>query len=147
MDCTLSTPNSASYLVNDSTVYKNYKFFSYTPIPLSFLLTSQVTASDEMTIAVYNYNSLERITSIDAHSDYIRQLAVHPGLPQILSCSDDMSVKLWNWEKNWVCERVFEGHSHYVMAVAWNPKDAGIFATGSLDRTVKVWGSTGGGGY
>jgi WD40 repeat protein len=35
--------------------------------------------------------------------------------------------------------QVFEGHSHYVMQVALNPKDPSTFATASLDRTVKVW--------
>ena len=35
--------------------------------------------------------------------------------------------------------QVFEGHSHYVMALAINPKDPHTFATASLDRTVKVW--------
>ena len=34
----------------------------------------------------------------------------------------------------------YEGHSHYVMMVAFNPKDANTFASASLDRTIKVWG-------
>ena len=34
----------------------------------------------------------------------------------------------------------FEGHSHYVMMVAFNPKDTNTFASASLDRTIKVWG-------
>ena len=33
---------------------------------------------------------------------------------------------------------MFEGHSHYVMQVALNPKDTNTFASASLDRTVKV---------
>lgn len=51
---------------------------------------------------------------------------------------DDMSIKLWNWEKNWACQQVFEGHTHYVMQIVINPKDNNTFATASLDRTVKV---------
>lgn len=27
-----------------------------------------------------------------------------------------------SWEKNWQCIRVFEGHSHYVMQICFNPK-------------------------
>ena len=49
-----------------------------------------------------------------------------------------MSIKLWNWEKNWACQQVFEGHTHYVMQIVINPKDNNTFATASLDRTVKV---------
>ncbi len=33
---------------------------------------------------------------------------------------------------------MFEGHSHYVMQVVFNPKDTNTFASASLDRTVKV---------
>lgn len=50
-----------------------------------------------------------------------------------------MLIKLWNWEKAWTCQQVFEGHSHYVMQIAINPKDNNTFASASLDRTLKVW--------
>jgi len=52
--------------------------------------------------------------------------------------SDDMLIKLWDWEKKWVCTQVFEGHAHYVMQIVINPKDNNTFASCSLDRTVKV---------
>jgi coatomer subunit beta' len=50
-----------------------------------------------------------------------------------------MTVRLWDWEKGWKCVQVFEGHSHYVMGMAINPKDTNTFATACLDRTVKIW--------
>lgn len=50
-----------------------------------------------------------------------------------------MLIKLWNWEKGWIAQQVFEGHTHYVMQVVFNPKDNNTFASASLDRTVKVW--------
>ena len=50
-----------------------------------------------------------------------------------------MLIKLWNWEKGWICQQVFEGHTHYVMEVRINPKDNNTFASASLDKTVKVW--------
>ena len=33
--------------------------------------------------------------------DYIRSLAVHETLPYVLTSSDDMTVKLWDWSKGW----------------------------------------------
>ena len=33
----------------------------------------------------------------------------------------------------------FEGHSHYVMQVVFNPKDTNTFASCSLDHQIKVW--------
>jgi WD40 repeat protein len=38
-------------------------------------------------------------------------------LPYVLTSSDDMLIKLWDWDKGWACVQVFEGHSHYVMQV------------------------------
>ncbi|KAF7846462.1 hypothetical protein BT93_L4303 [Corymbia citriodora subsp. variegata] len=50
-----------------------------------------------------------------------------------------MTIKLWDWDKGWKCVQVFEGHSHYVMGLAINPKDTNTFASACLDRTVKIW--------
>lgn len=98
-----------------------------------------ITGSDDMTIRVFNYNTLERVHNFEAHSDYIRSIAVHPTQPYVLTSSDDMLIKLWDWEKKWACNQVFEGHTHYVMQIVINPKDNNTFASASLDRTVKVW--------
>lgn len=98
-----------------------------------------VSGSDDMQLRVFNYNTLEKVHSFEAHSDYVRCIAVHPSQPLLLTCSDDMLIKLWNWEKMWANQRVFDGHTHYVMQVVFNPKDNNTFASASLDRTVKVW--------
>jgi coatomer subunit beta' len=98
-----------------------------------------LSGSDDMQLRVFNYNTLERVQQFEAHSDYIRCIAVHTSQSFVLTSSDDMFIKLWNWEKGWTCTQVFEGHTHYVMQVAFNPKDNNTFASASLDRTVKVW--------
>lgn len=98
-----------------------------------------VTAADDKLIRVYNYDTMEKIKEYEAHTDFIRSVTVHPTLPYLLSCSDDKVIKLWDWEKDWQCTRVFEGHSHYVMQVAFNPKDTNSFASASLDGTIKIW--------
>lgn len=97
-----------------------------------------VCASDDKFIRVYNYNTTEKVKEFEAHEDYIRSVSVHPTLPYVLSSSDDKLIKLWDWEKDWECTRIFNGHSHYVMQVAFNPKDLNTFASASLDCTIKV---------
>mmetsp|Transcript_8101 Transcript_8101/g.20120 ORF Transcript_8101/g.20120 Transcript_8101/m.20120 type:complete len:232 (-) Transcript_8101:2508-3203(-) len=99
-----------------------------------------ICASDDMRLRLYNYNTMEKVKDMEAHADYIRFVEIHPTLPYILSSSDDMSIKLWNWEQNWDCTSSFEGHAHYVMMCKFNPKDTNTFASASLDRTIKVWG-------
>ncbi|PRP87029.1 coatomer protein complex, subunit beta 2 (beta prime) [Planoprotostelium fungivorum] len=117
------------------------KTFEVTDLPAKFISRKQwiVAGSDDMMIRVYNYNTMERIKAIEAHSDYIRCVVVHPTQPYVLSCSDDMFIKLWDWEKGWTCTQVFEGHAHYVMMLVINPKDTNTFASASLDHTIKVW--------
>ncbi|XP_021829143.1 coatomer subunit beta'-2-like [Prunus avium] len=83
-------------------------------------------------------SSPAKIKEYEAHTDFIRSVAVHPTLPYLLSCSDDKVIKLWDWEKDWSCTQIFEGHSHYVMQVAFNLKDPNTFAS-SLDGTIKIW--------
>jgi coatomer subunit beta' len=34
---------------------------------------------------------------------------------------------------------MYEGHTHYIMNLAFNRKDANTFASACLDRTVKMW--------
>ena len=92
-----------------------------------------------MQLRVFNYNTQERIAQFEGHQDYVRYLEVHPSQPYILTSSDDMQVKLWDWEKSWACMQTYEGHAHYVMMVRINPKDTNTFVTASLDRSVKVW--------
>lgn len=98
-----------------------------------------VTGADDLVMRIYNYNTGEKVAHFEGHADYIRCFAVHPTRPFVLSASDDMTVKLWDWERGWRCVSTFEGHAHYVMAVVFNPKDNNTFATASLDTTIKVW--------
>ncbi|CAL9117847.1 unnamed protein product [Musa textilis] len=120
------------------------KSFEVTELPVrsaKFIARKQwvVAGADDMFIRVYNYNTMDKIKVFEAHTDYIRCVAVHPTLPYVLSSSDDMLIKLWDWDKGWMCTQIFEGHSHYVMQVTFNPKDTNTFASASLDRTVKIW--------
>jgi WD40 repeat protein len=119
------------------------KSFEASPLPVrcgAFIARKSwiVAGCDDMHLRVYNYNTLDKVHAWEAHQDYIRSVAVHPTQPFLLSSSDDMLIKLWDWEKGWQCTRVFEGHSHYVMQICFNPKDPNVFASASLDRSIKV---------
>ncbi|CAD6961867.1 unnamed protein product, partial [Tilletia caries] len=95
-----------------------------------------VAGSDDFFFRCSNYNTHEKVTAFEAHPDYIRSMAVHPTASLLLTGSDDMTIKLWAWDKNW---RHVQGHPHSIMNLAFNPKDSNTFASSCLDRTVKVW--------
>ncbi|KAI4527169.1 Coatomer, beta' subunit [Schizophyllum commune Loenen D] len=98
-----------------------------------------VAGSDDFQLRVFNYNTHEKVTAFEAHPDYIRCLTVHPTASIVLTGSDDMTIKAWDWEKGWKNVQVYEGHTHYIMNLAFNPKDSNTFASACLDRTVKMW--------
>lgn len=62
-----------------------------------------VSGSDDFQLRVFNISTGEKITSFEAHPDYIRCMAVHPSLSLVLTGSDDMTIKCWDWEKGWRC--------------------------------------------
>ena len=65
-----------------------------------------VTGADDCHIRVFNVHTLARERAWEAHADYIRAVAPHPTLPLLLSASDDMTVKAWDWERGWACTQV-----------------------------------------
>uniref|UniRef100_A0A8C5EMY7 Beta'-coat protein n=1 Tax=Gouania willdenowi TaxID=441366 RepID=A0A8C5EMY7_GOUWI len=91
------------------------------------------------TVVVWNHES--KVTVFDLHMHHITHLGYC-----VCSCvflcvfSDDMLIKLWDWEKKWVCSQVFEGHSHYVMQIVINPKDNNQLKHGFTSTFVlQVW--------
>lgn len=92
--------------------HHTYTYFTYYFLPTSIHFEVRdskfipkkswiVCGVDDGMISVYNVNTCEKVTSFEAHNDYIRAIAVHPTLPLILSSSDDCKIKLWDWEKDW----------------------------------------------
>jgi len=59
----------------------NWQLFHGDVMPL------YIDVQDDMHIRVYNYNTLERVHQFEAHSDYIRSIAVHPTQTFILTSS------------------------------------------------------------
>jgi coatomer subunit beta' len=97
-----------------------------------------VTGSDDLQVRFFNYNTLEKIKTIEAHTDYIRSVIVHPTLSYVFSTSDDTTIKMWDWDSNFNLAKSFEDHQHYVMTIAVNPRDPNTFASASMDKLIKV---------
>jgi coatomer subunit beta' len=98
-----------------------------------------LVGSDDAFVYVFDHRTMEKIKAFKAHVDFIRWIEVHPTLPCFLSASDDMTIKLWNWDLNFDCQQVFKGHAHYVMQVKINPTNTNTFASAALDTGVKLW--------
>ncbi|VAH55597.1 unnamed protein product [Triticum turgidum subsp. durum] len=98
-----------------------------------------VVGDEDGYIHVHDCMTMKRVKEFKAHGCAVTSFAVHPTQPFVLSASRDQLIKLWNWEKGWVCIRTFTGHSARVNQVKFNPHDNNTFASASGDGTVKIW--------
>ncbi|KAJ9583889.1 hypothetical protein L9F63_021766 [Diploptera punctata] len=95
-------------------------------------------------ICFHNQQSLfvsEMYFTFLGHLDYIRTTVFHHKYPWILSCSDDQTIRIWNWQSR-NCISILTGHTHYVMCAQFHPTDD-IVVSASLDQTVRVWDISG----
>jgi coatomer subunit beta' len=85
---------------------------------------------------------MEKVKEVEAHSDFIRSLIVHPTEPICITSADDGTIKIWDYDKNFTLVRSLEEHKNFVMKIALNPKDPSMFASGSMDKKIKLWSIT-----
>jgi coatomer subunit beta' len=85
---------------------------------------------------------MEKVKTVEAHADFIRAIIVHPTEPYVITSSDDAKIKIWNYEKDFYLVRTLDEHKHFVMALAFNPKDLTKFGSTSMDKTIKIWNLT-----
>ncbi len=103
--------------------------------------------SQEHLIGIWDCGAGTQHAIYDEHSDTVWALAWSPDRSELASASNDGTVRLWLVE--WVAggprlkqppERVLEGHTGPVKAVAFHPiLSEKRLATGSDDRTIRLW--------
>uniref|UniRef100_K3ZL45 Uncharacterized protein n=1 Tax=Setaria italica TaxID=4555 RepID=K3ZL45_SETIT len=93
-------------------------------------------------IHVYDYTTKDMVIKLRAHrGNDVSWLAVHATYPFLLSSSggNQSSIRLWNWDEDWVCTRTFDGHTRGVQRIMFNPRNINSFASVSDDDTIKIW--------
>jgi coatomer subunit beta' len=99
-----------------------------------------VFTGDDKKIRAFNYNTQEKIFEIEEHSDFVRDLLYIEKLDTLVSCSDDHSIITFKIQARSLQKiNHLKEHKHFVMCVAGNPKESQVFASASLDGTLKLW--------
>ena len=99
-----------------------------------------VVAGDDMKIRGFNYNTQEKLFEVEQHKDFIRDLLYIEATDTLVSCSDDYSMIVWDIRTRTIEKKaLLKEHKHFVMGMSANPKDSSVFASASLDKTVKLW--------
>ena len=106
-----------------------------------------VTGDDEGKIR-YFQSSLAQVQQYAAHYRdegpdglpqlaIVRELCMSPTDAKLASCSDDATVKIWDFE-NCVCERTLKSLGSEVKTVQWHPSK-GLIASGGKDNHLRLW--------
>jgi WD40 repeat protein len=77
------------------------------------------------------------IRAVDAHTGWIRAVAVSPDEKTVASCGNDQMIRLWS-ASDGKHLKTLEGHTSHVYNIAFHP-DGTHLISGDLKGSVKVW--------
>ena len=89
------------------------------------------------TITIRDVTDLSIVNQFRAHDGTVRSIAFHPSKPIIASCSNDYSVKIWNYQTGENL-RTFLGPSRYPSQVDFSA-DGHMIGVSSNDKTTRFW--------
>nr|GEV03232.1 coatomer subunit beta'-3-like [Tanacetum cinerariifolium] len=55
-----------------------------------------VAGADDMHIRLYNYNTMDKVKTLEAHTHNVSAVCFHPELPIILTGSEDGTLRIWH---------------------------------------------------
>ncbi|KAH8927891.1 dynein regulator [Atractiella rhizophila] len=116
-----------------------------------------VSASRDKTIRIWELSTGHCIKTIQGHDDWIRCVAPSIDGSRIVSCSNDQTAKMFSLPGG-ENRLEFRGHDHVIEVCVFAPANcnaairelsgleilASFVATGSRDKTIKLWDTTSG---
>ncbi len=57
---------------------------------------------------------------------------------KIVSCSADLTIKIWDMQNEYQCVKTLFGHDHNISCVVFHPSGDTIVSC-SRDKTIKFW--------
>ncbi|KZP08047.1 WD40 repeat-like protein [Athelia psychrophila] len=107
--------------------------------PRGSLIKQQYTRASQNTLMVEsgmheNWPALQQV----GHTAQVRSVAFAPDGLHIVSCSFDLTIRVWDAKTGTLTARPFKGHTKPVLSVAFSPDSLSI-VSGSEDRTIRIW--------
>jgi len=96
-----------------------------------------MASADNIGVIKYWQNNMNNLKEFEGHSECIRDLSFCCTDAKFTSCSDDGSIKVWDFEKC-IAESTMTGHGSDVRCCDWHPHNS-LIASGSKDYLIKLW--------
>ncbi|OUL20632.1 hypothetical protein BV372_32705 [Nostoc sp. T09] len=113
-------------------------------LAIAFVDDSNILASCSIdcTIRLWDISTQQCLKTLQGHNNSVNAIAANPQGTQLASGADDFSLRLWDVASG-ECFRVIQGRNNWIKAIAYHPIFPDMIATGSEDRTVRLWTSDG----
>ncbi|KAI6789075.1 hypothetical protein KC361_g8710 [Hortaea werneckii] len=99
--------------------------------------TRLASASDDMTIKIWDARNSDCSQTLEGHSDSVSSVVFSHDSTRLASGSDDKTIKIWD-ARNGDCLQTLQGHSDWVRSVVFS-HDSTRLAWASYDRTIRIW--------
>ena len=91
-------------------------------------------------VRLWDVGTGKELKKLEGHSGYVLCVEWAPDGSQLVSGGEYGEIKLWS--PTGECLNTLKGHSNWVVSVAWSIN--GLLASGSCDKTVKIWNPSAG---
>ena len=123
---------------------KGHKGSGITCLTLHPFQTIVCSAGEDATLKLWDWENANFEMSLKGHTAGIQSVCFNSDGKLLVSCSSDLSIKLWDGERNYICVKTLRGHDHNVSQVLFMPslidksKEEHILSC-SRDQTIKLW--------
>jgi serine/threonine protein kinase len=98
-----------------------------------------VTGHSDGNVMLWDLDSGAKVNTFKRNEAAIWSVAFAGTNSQVLGASHDWSVTLWDAKTPLIPVQIYEGHESAAQAVAFTAAEGPFFASGSADKTVKLW--------
>jgi serine/threonine protein kinase len=98
-----------------------------------------VTGHSDGNVVIWDIDSGAKVGAFKRNEAAIWSVVFAGNSGQVLAASHDWSVTLWDAKTPLIPVHVYEAHESAAQAVAFTSAEGPFFASGSADKTVKLW--------
>jgi platelet-activating factor acetylhydrolase IB subunit alpha len=96
------------------------------------------SGSEDATIKLWDSETSSLLNTLKGHLKSVNDVVFSPDGRYLISCSSDLSIKIWSVEADYQCIRTLHGHDNTISSICYIPT-MNLIASASRDETVRIW--------